>query len=194
MLRHNIHDCNKLLLWHTRILHHNLFGRIHPMTTDTEYFLAITVFIFILAWLVGRDIDIQPVDIEKCISSARSSKKIPRWVPIHIFQRLSLEVFFYDWSELDAIEWNRLHASIHSISSSTRHYDLTSLHTCKTIEDLIYMIAFITTHTREDFKATVQTLYLMIVDTEILVSYDRIETYNQKVTALVDRYTRQSTS
>ncbi len=141
-----------------------------------------------LAWIVGKSVDIEPVDPVACLKGCRVSPgSVPKWVRKAVFSRYP-KIQFYDWSGLDPIEWQRLHGAIREYYGQLFGQSLPTLDPDSSIDDLIHAYAMIGASDIHEFEAGVRVLLLMIYDSDIFNAYNRHEQYLKKVEAHVNRY------
>lgn len=141
-----------------------------------------------LAWIVGKSVDIEPVDPRACLKECRVSPgSIPKWVRKAVFARYP-SIQFYDWSKLDPDEWQRLHGAIRDYYDQLFAQSLPILDPESSIDDLVHAYAMIGASDVHEFEAGVRVLLLMIYDKDIFNAFNRHDQYMKKVTFHVERY------
>lgn len=162
---------------------------IECMSINANQTMLVVVLLGLLfvAFLMGRDVDIEPINIELCMDVARPSRKTPHWVKKELFERVEYPVVFYDWKKLDSSEWEKLHSAINVLQNDRRMRSPCA----KNVHDLVYAMASVYTSDAAEFEAAVQTLQLMIVDMHMLVDFNRVEAFH-RATALQMKRRRES--
>lgn len=145
---------------------------------------AVIAFVVVLSWLVGKSIDINKIDIEECLDCVRVAPdgSRPFWVKKGLFNKCR----FYDWSKLESHQWTKLHDAILDFYEHIENGQVDVLE-----EDTIFKYAMINEDGIDSFVASCSILLLMIVDTDIMASYDRFNAFNTRLESLKDRYTKE---
>lgn len=144
---------------------------------------AVIFFVVVISWLVGKSIDINKIDIEECLACARMAPdgSRPFWVKKAMFKKCK----FYDWSKLESHNWTKLHDAILDFYDHIEGGQIDVLE-----EDIIFQYAMINEEGLDVFIASCSILLLMIVDTDIMASYDRFDAYNKRLDSLRERYNK----
>ena len=147
------------------------------------FLVCFFVGLVVLAWVTGQTVDIEPVDAQVCfkVCTVEPGKK-PAWVKPGVFDNYSLQ--FYDWSQLDSIEWHRLKGAIHDYYNLLKEYNWVAKKHASTdsVDDQILSLVVGQKMERE---ACIRVLLLMVYHPEIYNKFNRYEAYNQKVESLL---------
>ena len=145
----------------------------------------ILFFVILVSWLVSKTIDIDKIDVQECLSCARMAPdgSRPFWVKKVMFQKCR----FYDWTKLDSHQWTRLHDGILDYYDHIEGGQIDIME-----EDPIYKYAMINEEGLDTFVASCKILLLMIVDLDIMSSYNRFDAFNARIDALTQRYQKEN--
>lgn len=168
---------------------------VYPMVFDISTAVVGVVGVVVgLAWLVGTSVDIEPIDLRVCLKACTvspESNRLPSWVNKSLFS-VYPHLKFYDWSNLDPVEWNRLRGAIEDYYNQAKNvtvHDKSTKAEDPSVDDVVYNMASLGAYDVAEFEAGVRVLLLMIYDPEIFNSYDRYKTYTKKVDVFIERYT-----
>ena len=141
--------------------------------------------VLFLSWLLGVSVDIEPVNPEACLKACTVNvDHVPAWVRTAIFD--SYDFQFYDWSQLDPVEWQRLRAAIGDFYRLVGQRPLPPRG--DTPEHTLYELALVGTGDVTDFEASVRVLLLMVYSGDVYNHFDRYKAYIEKVDRFVKRY------